>query len=52
MEKRIVIDMKGIKKRFYIGTPNELEVLKESILKYTKGNLLPLSVLPVLENQL
>ena len=28
MEKKIVIDMKGIRKSYYIGTENELEVLK------------------------
>lgn len=37
MEKRIVIDMKGIKKRFYIGTPNELEVLKGIDIKVYEG---------------
>lgn len=37
MEKRTVIDMKGIKKRFYIGTPNELEVLKGIDIKVYEG---------------
>ena len=26
--RRLIIDMKGIVKRFYIGQPNELEILK------------------------
>ncbi len=37
MEKKKVIDMKGIKKRFYIGTPNELEVLKGIDLTVYEG---------------
>lgn len=37
MEKKTVIDMKGIKKRFYIGTPNELEVLKGIDLTVYEG---------------
>lgn len=37
MDKKIVIDMKGIKKRFYIGTPNELEVLKGIDLTVHEG---------------
>lgn len=37
MEKKTVIDMKGIKKRFYIGTPNELEVLKGIDIKVYEG---------------
>lgn len=37
MEKKKVIDMRGIKKRFYIGTPNELEVLKGIDLTVYEG---------------
>ena len=37
MEKKKVIDMKGIKKRFYIGTPNELEVLKGIDIEVYEG---------------
>lgn len=37
MEKRTVIDMKGIRKSFYIGTPNELEVLKGIDIKVYEG---------------
>ena len=37
MEKKLVIDMKGIKKRFYIGTPNELEVLKGIDIQVYEG---------------
>lgn len=40
MEKRIVIDMKGIKKRFYIGTPNELEVLKGIDIQVYEGEFI------------
>lgn len=38
MEKKTVIDMKGIIKRFYIGTPNELEVLKGIDLTVYEGD--------------
>ena len=37
MEKKKVIDMKGIKKHFYIGTPNELEVLKGIDIEVYEG---------------
>ncbi len=37
MEKKTVIDMKGIKKCFYIGTPNELEVLKGIDIEVYEG---------------
>lgn len=37
MEKKKVIDMKGIKKRFYIGTPNELEVLRGIDIEVYEG---------------
>lgn len=37
MEKKKVIDMKGIRKRFYIGTPNELEVLKGIDIEVYEG---------------
>ena len=37
MEKKLVIDMKGIRKSFYIGTPNELEVLKGIDIKVYEG---------------
>ena len=37
MEKKKIIDMKGIKKRFYIGTPNELEVLKGIDIEVYEG---------------
>ena len=40
MEKKKVIDMKGIKKRFYIGTPNELEVLKGIDIEVYKGEFI------------
>ena len=39
MEKKLVIDMKGIKKRFYIGTPNELEVLKGIDIQVYEGEV-------------
>ena len=37
MEKRTVIDMKGIRKSYYIGTENELEVLKGIDIKVYEG---------------
>ena len=37
MEKKIVIDMKEIRKSFYIGTENELEVLKGIDIKVYEG---------------
>lgn len=37
MDKRIVIDMKGIRKNFYIGTENELAVLKGIDIKVYEG---------------
>lgn len=37
MEKKIVIDMKDIRKSFYIGTENELEVLKGIDIKVYEG---------------
>lgn len=37
MDRKKVIDLKGIKKRFYIGTPNELEVLKGIDLTVYEG---------------
>lgn len=37
MEKRTVIDMKGIRKNFYIGTENELAVLKGIDIKVYEG---------------
>lgn len=37
MEKKIVIDMKGIRKSFYIGTENELEVLKGIDIQVYEG---------------
>lgn len=37
MDRRKIIDLKGIKKRFYIGTPNELEVLKGIDLEVYEG---------------
>ena len=40
MDKKLVIDMKGIKKRFYIGTPNELEVLKGIDIKVYEGEFI------------
>ena len=40
MEKKKVIDMKGIKKRFYIGTPNELEVLKGIDIEVYEGEFI------------
>ena len=35
--RRLIIDMKGIVKRFYIGQPNELEILKGIDLQVYKG---------------
>ena len=40
MEKKKVIDMKGIKKRFYIGTSNELEVLKGIDIEVYEGEFI------------
>ena len=40
MVKKKVIDMKGIKKRFYIGTPNELEVLKGIDIEVYEGEFI------------
>ena len=37
MEKKIVIDMKDIRKSFYIGTENELEVLKGIDIQVFEG---------------
>lgn len=37
MDKKIVIDMKEIRKSFYIGTENELEVLKGIDIKVYEG---------------
>nr|WP_318703116.1 ABC transporter ATP-binding protein [uncultured Acetatifactor sp.] len=37
MEGRIIIEMKEIRKRFYVGTPNELEVLKGIDLTVREG---------------
>lgn len=37
MSKKKIIELKGIKKRFYIGTPNELEVLKGIDLTVYEG---------------
>ena len=37
MEKRTVIDMKEIRKSFYIGTENELAVLKGIDIKVYEG---------------
>lgn len=37
MEKKLVIDMNGIRKSFYIGTENELEVLKGIDIKVYEG---------------
>ena len=37
MEGRIIIEMKEIRKRFYVGTPNELEVLKGIDLTVPEG---------------
>lgn len=36
-EKRTIIDLKGIVKRFYIGMPNELEILHGIDLKVREG---------------
>ena len=40
MSENIVIDMKGIVKRFYIGTPNELTILKGLDLQVREGEFL------------
>lgn len=40
MEKRAIIDLQGIRKSYYIGTPNELEVLKGISLSVDKGEFL------------
>lgn len=37
MEKRKIIDLHGIRKKYYIGTPNELEVLKGIDLQVYEG---------------
>jgi len=37
MEDNVIIDLKGIFKRFYIGEPNELEILHGIDLKVKKG---------------
>ena len=40
MEKKIIIDLHEIRKSYYIGTPNELEVLKGISLSVRKGEFL------------
>ncbi len=40
MSENIVIDMKGIVKKFYIGTPNELTILKGLDLQVREGEFL------------
>ena len=37
MDKRLIIDMEGIVKRYYIGKPNELEVLHGVNLQVYEG---------------
>lgn len=39
-EKKTIIDLKGIIKRFYIGRPNELEILHGIDLKVQEGEFL------------
>lgn len=39
-DENIIIDMKGIYKRFYIGQPNELEILRGIDLRVKKGEFL------------
>ncbi len=39
-EKRTIIDLKGIVKRFYIGSPNELEILHGIDLQVKEGEFL------------
>ena len=36
----LIIDMRGIYKRFYIGQPNELEILRGIDLQVKKGEFL------------
>ena len=36
-ERRLIIDLKGIKKRFFEGTENEIEVLKGIDLQVYEG---------------
>ena len=36
-ERRLIIDLKGIKKRFFEGTENEIEVLKGIALQVYEG---------------
>ncbi len=40
MDRRAIIDMKGIVKRYYIGKPNELEVLHGVDLKVYEGEFI------------
>ncbi len=39
-QRRLMIDMQGIHKRFYIGQPNELEILKGIDLQVREGEFL------------
>ena len=39
-QRRLMIDMRGIHKRFYIGQPNELEILKGIDLQVQEGEFL------------
>ena len=40
MEKEIMLELKNIRKSFYIGTPNELEVLRGLDLTVKKGEFI------------
>lgn len=40
MEKKAIINLQGIRKSYYIGTPNELEVLKGISLSVNEGEFL------------
>ena len=44
-DENIIIDMKGIYKRFYIGQPNELEILRGIDLRVKKGEFLSICLL-------
>ena len=40
MESKIIIDLKGIIKRFYMGMPNELEILHGINLQVNQGEFI------------
>lgn len=48
---KTIIDMKGIVKKFYLGQPNELTILKGIDLKVEEESLFPSFVTPVPANQ-